>query len=90
MLSVLNSLSTKQKKYTEIVTCCHGPFFVVVVVPPPIIHFHVKWKVTFHSSYTGMTIDLDDPILKLPVSLTISIEKKKCRQKLHNTIHIFY
>ena len=77
MLSVLNSLSTKQKKYTEIVTCCHGPFFVVVVVsPPPIIHFHVKWKVTFRSSYTGMTNDLDDPILKLPVSLTISIEKK--------------
>ena len=46
MLSVLNFLSTKQKKYTEIVTCCHGPN------------------------------DLDDPILKLPVSLTISIEKK--------------
>ena len=41
-----------------------------------LLHFHVKWKVTFHSSYTGMTNDLDDPILKLPVSLTINIEKK--------------
>ena len=69
MLSVLNSLSTKEKKYTEIVTCCHGPFVVVVVVVPP--HTHTQ-EYTFnisisrenvHSSYTGMTNDLDDPIL---------------------------
>ena len=74
MLSVLNSLLTKEKKYTEIVIVAMDHFFVVVVVSPlPILSAtlscYVEGNISIsrekvHSSYTGMTNDLDDPILK--------------------------